>query len=147
MRRSQWLKTFNASRSRKEIKCILKSHDRFIQQKIFTETSSSPSVSDAEDLEDAAYRQEFQQSFAERLDEPEVPGLWDWDCSVPRVTLINHVPVPAVTSPTFNELVACFKTDKFPTQSLRPVRTWYKVLPQCSEGTNYNQTTLQTCTV
>lgn len=122
----------------------MKNHDRFIQQKDFTETSSSLSDSDAEDLEDAAYRQEFQQSFAERLNEPEVPGLWDWDTNVPRVTLINHVPVPAVTSPTFNELVACFKTDKFPTQSLKPVQTWYKVLPQRSEGTNFNQRTLQT---
>ncbi|XP_056897121.1 cilia- and flagella-associated protein 74 isoform X5 [Takifugu flavidus] len=55
-----------------------------------TEMSSSPSVSDAEDLEDAAYRQEFQQSFAGRLNEPEVPGLWDWDSNVPRKFLTEE---------------------------------------------------------
>lgn len=131
MRRSEWLQMFNVSRLCKEIKCILKNHDQFIQQKEFTDTSSSPSssVSDDEDLEDAAYQQEDQQSFAESLNEPEVPGLWDWDSKMPRVTLINHVPVTAVTSTTFNELVAYFKTDKFPTQSPKPVRSWRKVLP------------------
>uniref|UniRef100_A0A674PN85 Calcium channel, voltage-dependent, L type, alpha 1D subunit, b n=1 Tax=Takifugu rubripes TaxID=31033 RepID=A0A674PN85_TAKRU len=41
-------------------------------------------------------------------------GLWDWDSNVPRVTLINHVPVPAVTSPTFNELVASESEGKLP---------------------------------
>lgn len=77
------------------------------------------------------YRQEDQQSLAESLNEPEVSGLWDWDSKVPRGTLINHVPVAAVTSPTFNELVAYFSTDKFTTQLLKHVRNWYKVLSSC----------------
>lgn len=75
-------------------------------------------------------------SLAGSLNEPEVSGLWDWDSKVPGGTLINHVPVAAVTSPASNELVAYFSTDKFPTQSPKQIRSWYKVL--------YSQTLLQT---
>lgn len=67
------------------------------------------------------------QSLPGSLDEPEVSGLWDWDSKVPRGTLINHVPVAAVTSPTSNEFLHIFQ-QKFPTQSLKHVINWYKVL-------------------
>lgn len=58
--------------------------------------------------DDSLNRQEDQQSLAESLNEPEVSGLWDWDSKVPRGTLINHVQVAAVTSPTFNEFLHIF---------------------------------------
>lgn len=57
---------------------------KFIQQTEFTDTSSTSSVFDAEDMDDTLYRHEDQQSFTERLHEPEVSGLWDWDSKVPR---------------------------------------------------------------
>lgn len=78
-----------------------------------TDTTSSSSVSDAE--EDSVYQQEDEKSLDESLNEPEVSLLWDWDSKVSRGTLINHVLVTAVALSTFNELVAYFSTDTFPT--------------------------------
>lgn len=116
MHQSEWLKASPWAKNVKKWSAFWKKkiHEYFIQQNDLTDTTSSSSVSDAEE-DQQEDEQSLEQSLDESLNEPEVSLLWDWDSKVPRGMLINHVPVTAVALSTFNERVAYFSTEKFPT--------------------------------